>query len=257
MKRPKIAPAHAGTSSTSAPPAGRVPPTLEIIPYGQDPLKTLADLLLAEVRGQPTDLRHAIVLLPHAGAVARFRSQLLDAAAVRGIEALLAPETATFHGWLQAFGDDRCRQLHESARELLLLEALVEHPALAQRWGAWALADSLLVLFDELTLNHSPLPGDLDTLIDRLSAGYGISGPAPTPLSEEAHLVYTLWRAWQCQLATDGVHDTAARIVHGLERSLCELAPGRHVYMAGFVLFDQTELTWIKTLINQIGRAHV
>lgn len=251
MKRPERRLAQSGSNPTSTAPAGPNRSTLELIPYEQDPLCTLAEHLLADVRGQPADLRHATVLLPHAGAIARFRSQLLHAAAARGVEALLAPETATLHGWLQTFGDDRCRHLHGNARELLLLEALVEHPALAQRWGAWVLTDSLLALFDELTLNHSPVPPDLETLIHRLSEGYGISGPPLTPLSEEAHLVYTLWGAWRHQLAADGVHDTTARIFHGLGRSLQELSPERHIYLAGFVLFNQAELEWITALANR------
>jgi ATP-dependent helicase/nuclease subunit B len=251
MKRPERSLAHSGSDSRSTAPAGPARPTLELIPYEQDPLTTLAEQLLADVRSHPPDLRHAIVLLPHAGAIARFRSQLLDAAAARGIEALLAPETATLHGWLQTFGDDRYRHVSGSARELLLLEALIEHPTLAKRWGAWALADSLLALFDELTLNHSLIPADLDTFIQQLSDGYGTRGPPLTPLSEEAHLVYTLWGAWQRQLAADGVHDTTARILHGLARSLEELAAERHIYLAGFVLFNQTELEWIQALANR------
>ncbi|MDX1489227.1 MAG: hypothetical protein R3268_13540, partial [Acidiferrobacterales bacterium] len=232
-------------------PAGLARPTLELISYEQDPLSALAEHLLVDARGRPPDLRHAIVLLPHAGAIVRFRSRLLNAAAARDIEGLLAPETATLHGWLQTFGDDCYRHLSGSARELLLLEALVEHPALAERWGAWVLADSLLALFDELTLNHSPIPDDLQTLIQRLSEGYGISEPPLAPLSEEAHLVYTLWRAWQRQLAADGVRDTAARIGDGLHRSLKELSSERHIYLAGFVLFNQAELEWIRALANR------
>jgi ATP-dependent helicase/nuclease subunit B len=251
MKRPERRLEQSGSNPTSTAPAGPSRPTLELIPYEQDPLCTLAEHLLADICGQPIDLRQAIVLLPHAGAVARFRSQLLYTAAARGVDALLAPETGTLHGWLQTFGDDRFRHVRDNARELLLLEALVEHPAFAQRWGAWVLADSLLTLFDELTLNHSPVPADLETLIHRLSEGYGINGPPLTPLSEEAHLVYTLWGAWQHQLAADGVHDTTARIFHGLGRSLRELSPERHVYLAGFVLFNQAELEWIGALANR------
>ncbi|MDX1489071.1 MAG: hypothetical protein R3268_12760, partial [Acidiferrobacterales bacterium] len=173
MKRPERRLAQSGSNPTSTALAGPNRPRLELIPYEQDPLCTLAEHLLADIRGQPIDLRHAIVLLPHAGPIARFRSQLLHAATARGVEALLPPETGTLHGWLQTFGDDRFRHVRDNARELLLLEALVEHPALAQRWGAWVLADSLLALFDELTLNHTPIPADLETLIDRLSEGYG------------------------------------------------------------------------------------
>lgn len=251
MEQPERRLTHSGSNPTPTTPAGPGRPTLELIPYEQDPLTTLAEHLLVDVHDQPADLRHAIVLLPHAGAIARFRSQLLHVAAARGFDALLAPETATLHGWLQTFGDDRYRHLGSNARELLLLEALAEHPALAQRWGAWVLADSLLALFDELTLNHSPIPADLDTLVQRLSEGYGMSSPPLAPLSEEAHLVYTLWGAWQRQLAADGVHDTAARIFHGLGRSLQELSTERHVYLAGFVLFNQAELEWMGALANR------
>jgi ATP-dependent helicase/nuclease subunit B len=237
-----------GKISEPETPAGHTRPALvELVPYKQDPLRTLASRLLAQCHASPADLRAAAVLLPHRTAVTRFRYILLELAAERGFDALLPPDTATLGGWVQRFAESE-RYLGSSARELLLLEALTEHPALSQRWGAWALVDSLLSLFDEISINHSRIPQDLDSFTRLLAKGYDMADPLLAPLTEEAHLVHTLWIAWRRQLAAEGAQDATERLLRGLRRSLQLLPGNRHLYMAGFVLFSRAELDWIKAL---------
>jgi len=229
-------------------PAAHTRPTLvELVPYEQDPLRTLAARLLAPCHAAPPDLRQVVVLLPHRSAVTRFRSVLLEVAAEHGFDALLPPDTATLAGWAQRFAGTE-RYLGSDARELLLLEALNEHPTLSQRWGAWALVDSLLALFDEISINRSRIPEDLDGFTRLLATGYGMADPLLAPLTDEAHLVHVLWVAWRRQLAAEGVQDATERLVKSLRVSLQQLPSDRHLYLAGFVLFTQAELDWIKAL---------
>ncbi len=234
-------------SEPETPAAHTRPPLVELVPYEQDPLRTLASRLLTPCHATPPDLRRAVVLLPHRNAVTRFRSVLLELAVERGFDALLPPDTATLAGWVQRFAGTE-RYLGSDARELLLLEALNEHPALSKRWGAWALVDSLLALFDEISINHSRIPDDLDSFTQLLATAYGMADPLLAPLTDEAHLVHTLWVAWRRQLAAEGAQDATERLIQALRRSLQQLPSDRHLYLAGFVLFTQAELDWIKAL---------
>jgi ATP-dependent helicase/nuclease subunit B len=234
-------------SEPETPAAHTRPALVELVPYEQDPLRMLAGRLLAPRHTTPPDLRRAVVLLPHRNAVTRFRSVLLELAAERGFDALLPPVTATLTGWVQRFAGTQ-RYLGNDARELLLLEALNEHPALSQRWGAWALIDSLLALFDEISINRSRVPDDLDSFTRLLATGYGMPDPLFAPLTDEAHLVHTLWVAWKRQLAAEGAQDATERLLQGLRGSLQQLPSDRHLYLAGFVQFTQAELDWIAAL---------
>ncbi len=238
----------------SAPPAGggitrRPNPPLELIPYADDPLLVLAERLIdAAIKSRPLDLRRAVVLFPHGGAIPRFRQTLLAQARARGHEALLAPPCGTLRAWALSFAESDRRRLSEVGRELLLLEALAEHPGLVERFGTWPLVDSLLDLFDELGANGMGLGSDPRAFARALAAGYGITGPPPAPLSDEAQLAHTLWSAWCRQLRDEGAQDTVGAYLSGLERSRQELADEAHLYLVGFVLLTRAEVEWVREL---------
>ncbi|MFB3046488.1 MAG: hypothetical protein ACE10A_09325 [Acidiferrobacterales bacterium] len=78
----------------------------------------------------------------------RFRRVLLDTASDLGFPALLPPYVGALGAWLQNFADNKHRRLSNTGREILLFEALAEHPQPIERWGAWPLIDGLLKLFD-------------------------------------------------------------------------------------------------------------
>lgn len=223
-------------------------PSIELIPYADDPLQVLAQRLLSAAVASGLDLRRAVVLFPHGAAIPRFRRTLLAHACARGQPALLAPYCATLPRWIAGFADPSRPRLSEAGRELLLLEALADHPRLAERFGTWPLVDSLLELFDELSLHRIELSPQLPALTSALIEGYGVSGAIPAPLSDEAQLAHSLWHAWRRQLAHEGVQDAVGAYLSGLERSLQTLEADVQLYLAGFVRFTRTELDWIRTL---------
>lgn len=221
---------------------------VRLVPYAEDPLQTLAALLLDSGSGPAHDLSHAVVLFPHSSAVPRFRRVLLDVASARRIDALISPRTTTLTAWLRTFANATQRQLGDAGRELLLLDAMAQHPELARRWGTWPLIESLLALFDELSLNQVQLPPDCTSFTRLLASGYGVPEPAPSALGDEAQLAHTLWNAWRQQLATDGSQDATGATVAGLIQSLKQLPAHTHVYLAGFVQFDPLVLVWLHSL---------
>lgn len=226
-------------------PQGHTTPNTELVPYGNDPLRTLAQLLFARHSGN--DLTRAIVLVPQRAAVPRFRRVLLDVAA-DGRDALLPPYTGTLSAWASTFVDGS-RRLSDTACEAVLLEALQEHPELARRWGTWPLVDSLLALFDEMTRNQSAPTEDLQVFTRVLADGYGAPYPPPVSLSEEARLAHSLWTAWRRQLAAGRLQDPAGAHADGLKRSLECLPADMHIYLAGPLHLSRAEVQWASALL--------
>ena len=222
---------------------------LRLVPYEQDPLLTLARLLLERSLTPPVDLSQDVVLFPHSSIVPRFRQVLLNTAREYGVTALVPPYNGTLSGWLQRLLPNDGRLLAGSAREALLFEALNDHPQLCAKYGTWPLIDSLLALFDELSANHKLDTRDAQALARRLAEGYGITDPTLAPLGDEARLAYTLWQAWQQQLHSSNLVDEPHWLADGLARSIELLPPHGHIYAAGFVHFSQSEFSWLKALL--------
>jgi ATP-dependent helicase/nuclease subunit B len=218
-----------------------------LVPYGEDPLRQLAELLLDRHAGELPDLGRHAVLFPHTAA-SRFRGVLLDAAAARGYSALLPPWSGAFFAWLTRFADPAKRPLSDCARTWRLFEALQDFPALRQRYGTWPLIESLLTLFDELTCHRGDLADDPEKFQELIAGGYGTTAGRLSLFDEETSLVHTLWRAWQTELSEAGLQDEAQRTADALRRSLERLPGDVRLYLVGFVEFTTAELAWIESL---------
>lgn len=221
-----------------------------LVPRGDDPLRHLATRLLAQHQDQLPDLSRAVVLFPHTSAVPRFRQLLLDQAAQTGHSALRPPYTGTLASWAGRCAAADRRLLSGTARELLLLELLEDYPQWRREYGDWPLADSLLTLFDELTLHDADLPADPHGLLQSL-ASRGAQFNDVSPFSDEAQMVQLLWNAWRERLNVKSLEDRTRQYTQGLIRSLETLPSGTRIYLAGFVDFTVNEIDWIKALLNR------
>ena len=220
-----------------------------LVSYGEDPLHRLAELLLDQHASELPDLSRHAVLFPRGATVQRFRKILLDCAVERGHSALLPPYVGALSSWLNRFTDPEVKILSETARELVLYEALADFPEIRRRFGTWSLIDSLLALFDELILNNCHRPESLEQFQRQLREGYGITARSCTPLDQEANLVHTLWAAWLKHLAANNLQDKTLMTVSNLTRSLEQLPPNTQLYLAGFVDFSEAEIHWVKALL--------
>ncbi|MGE0371502.1 MAG: PD-(D/E)XK nuclease family protein, partial [Gammaproteobacteria bacterium] len=236
----------------AAPPAPPAPthPSIIVVPYAGDLFAELADRLVARHEADLPDLGRAIVLLPGLQTADRLRRRLL-ARARR--PALLGPHIDTLPQWIDRAVADRAPVLrNELRRELILVEVLRDHRRLLGAGSAWAMGESLLVLFDELTRHQVRLPagGELEGLLRR---GYGLgAGPAVSALSREAALIDTLWRAWHLQHTEEGSSDPHASYIAKLAGY--GAPPEGHLYLAGFWHFTPAERAWLRPLLAA-GRA--
>jgi ATP-dependent helicase/nuclease subunit B len=237
----------------AAPPApsARNHPPIITVPYAGDPLAALAACLVERHAADLPDLSGAVVLLPGLHAAARLRRLLLEQARAYNQSALLGPPVDTLRGWIErTIPDQRPVRRNELQRELILVDVLRAHRRLLGAGSAWAMGESLLVLFDELTRYQVRLPESEDRMAALLRRGYGLGeGQTPAALSREATLIDTLWRAWHAQHAAEGSGDPHAAYLDKLAESVATLPPRLHVYLAGFCAFIPAEYAWLQALL--------
>ena len=137
----------------------------------------------------------------------------------------------------------------------MLLEALQRHPGLCGSGGPWALADSLLALFDELERHDISMEDDAEHFGHRLAGAYGLPQPIE-PLSREARLVTRLWQAWREQLNEEGVCEAPSSRRERLKASLAHLPEDICFYVVGLDDLAPDEARWLKALLDR-GQARL
>jgi len=251
---------NCNTLNAKPPVASPAGSSVFVLPYGQDLLAAAARRILA--RHPPPDLSHCHILLPDLHSAGALRRRLLETAREAGFPALLGPTISTLEAWLKHQVPLSLRPVESHSSRLMLVESLRTHPHLYGHGGPWALADSLIVLFDELTRQRIRLPERLDDFTALLEQAYdtssGESGDNEilTPLTREATLVHTLWQAWQQQLQQEGCIDTQGAHIQRLALSSKHLAPDQVLYMLGFDHFSAAEADWLRTLMAR-GQAEL
>ena len=216
-----------------------------IVPYGHDPLAVLADEIMRQA--SLPDLTHAVILLPTLSAAPRLRKLLLERAQVHGHQALLGPSIDTLRGWLERHTSTTQAVIPESARALLMVEALAEHPDLFGGANPWRVTGGLLKLFDELTLRQVAAPTSLKQFTARLAHAYGLpDGIKAAALGDEARVVYTLWQALRDQLLAEHKVDAQSAYVTRLRDG--SVSPELHFYLAGFHELYPAERAWCDAL---------
>ncbi|NOX75411.1 MAG: DNA helicase [Gammaproteobacteria bacterium] len=232
---------------------GKPHAAMTVLPYGADLLSQLATHIAAH-HALP-DLSDVTVLLSSPQAVRQLRAILLETAQAQGHGALLGPEIDTLAHWVSTQEGDTRPVLTEHQRELLLVEALSGHSYLYGQGSPWALADSLLKLFDELSARHIRLPTDFAEFLQQLTHAYHINN-APDintdALVGEAKLVHTLWLAWHQQMQDTKVTDRHIHYLAQLATGAEVLArPGHHSYFAGFNALSKVETDWLGGLLER------
>ncbi|MDH5446647.1 MAG: PD-(D/E)XK nuclease family protein [Gammaproteobacteria bacterium] len=224
------------------------------VPYHGDPLVELATRVIHDHRASLPDLSQVSVLLPDNTAARQLRRQLLQAAKSEGHTALLGPHILSLRDWLKPFLPENVQLCDEQSRELYLVEALLEKGDLLGGANPWALAENLLQLFDELTLNQVQLPEQLNDFNQQLAEAYQLVDKSLAPFSHEARIVHTLWQAWQQQLEANGQLDMSMAYLLSLN-AVARQHEGP-IYLAGYDFLSQGEKDWLRQLDGQ-GQATV
>jgi len=225
-------------------------PNIHFIPIGQAPLTTAAHYIIDNAKSLP-DLTSTQIILNETDIAPHLRRELLSLAQVGGHPALLGPEIISFDGWLRNFIPDEVKICSEQSRLLILVEALLNAPKLLGQANAWSLADSLLGLFDELTLNRISLSEDQNTFANQLAQWYDVGHTELQGLQHEAEMVHQLWHAWHRQLQAQGLTDPITAKVMALQNSLQEMNSDTLLHLIGIEPVYQSQRDWFKQVSAQ------
>lgn len=225
---------------------------LNLLPFDRDPLDALAETLLQEHRETLPLLEQVTVLLPDSGDAPRLRLRLLQQAEKLGYHALLGPRIIDWHHWLSEQTVSEQAAISDYRRELILVQALRKHSKLFGEANHWALADSLLQLFDELTLNRIGVPQDIDEFHQRIAKGYGLTPYTLHAMERETQLVHTLWQAWHQELKQRNLLDRNARYLLQLSATLAQPFE-KPLYLLAPAITCAAEREWLAAMATKSG----
>ena len=222
-----------------------------ILPVYSNLVEASVDKLLEQLTDQLPDLSNVHILLSSNSGVSTFRSTLLAKASSRGYPALLGPHILSVDNWAKQYARLPQTILSEHARELLLVGALQEFPEIYKHSNPWVLAESLMDLFDELTLAHLELPHDIETFKKQVSDAYGATEQVNATLGKEALLVHTLWYAMHEQLSDLNRVDNISANLMNLGSSCEQLPDTFKIYYCGIDNPNPSEKKWQQTLTKR------
>lgn len=207
----------------------------------------LAQQILGEHPQALPDLSQIHILLPNAQAITQMRLSL----GKQANQAFLSGFIGSLGQWINQYIEPPAhakKQISHATRQLLLLEALKLHPDLFSTDNHWQICDSLLELFDELSLSqHQWLNDTTPVWIEHLSHAYQAE-QSVAHLNQEARIIQTLWQAWQQQLDAMQISDEASTLKHRLQSDIPQSIKDYHIYIVGMEQLSPLEQAWCEQL---------
>ena len=225
-----------------------------LLPYHRDPVEYLGQLIIQQFKTQLPDLSGINILMPDTHCASRCRKHLTLQAEKLGFPALLGPNIESLNRFIDNTSTEASLSvIPEATRELMLVEALRNHPDLYGKSSPWLLAEDLLKLFDELSQQQTLLPDTLEAFTQQVEQAYQVI-PSSTEnieaqLSHEAKLVYTLWKAWHQQLADENSIDKQQLYIEKLSHHQIT-DDVQHIFLLGFTRFSPAEQQWFNKLAS-------
>ena len=208
---------------------------------------TLATKILLEQKEKLPDLTDTCIFLPNAQAVQQMRQSMVNISQ----QTLLGGFIGSLPQWLNeniSPVDLSKKHIDQSARQLLLIEALKQHSNLFATENHWQICDSLLELFDELSLSqHQWLHEATPVWIEKLQTAYQTNKDI-AHLNQEAKIIQTLWQAWQQQLDSMQLEDDTGTLKQRLLADIPNSFKNKHFYIVGLEQFTPLELAWCEQL---------
>jgi len=229
----------------------RSTPKVVLLSYGEDPLKHLSSQIVNDNQAALPDLSAVVVVVPDYLSTGRLCRLLLQQAAHLSYNALLLPRIITLREFVAEQFSIAMPVIPSRSRELVLVEALLEYPSLLNNANPWALAESLLELFDELYAHHYEFPATADQFSQQMKNAYGCADENIGPLTVEANLVFTLWKAWLQQLEANATIDGFASYLSKLSQQANQIFSNTPCYFAGLFSLYPAEWEFISKVLRE------
>lgn len=205
--------------------------------------KELAQLILHENEHLLPDLSSVVIFIPNALAAQQIKEQI----SLQSKTAILGPHISSMQQWINNFiqvDDENKIIISQQTKKLLLLEAIKQNPGLFSEENSWQVCDSLLTLFEELTVfNEHSLETTEDKWTEQLEKCYQSDSSKLKYLGHEAKIVYRLWHAWQQQTKALNILDSETAYNIRLHNKL-NVTENTCFYVIGKDELTPSELTW-------------
>jgi len=207
----------------------------------------LANLILLDQKHSLPDLSDACIFLPNAQAILQMRHSLIKKAQHTLLGGFIGSHTQWINENITP-ADISKQRISQPARQLLLIEALKQHSSLFPSENHWQICDSLLELFDELSLSqHQWLDESTPVWINKLQQAYKTE-LSLQHLNQEATIIHTLWQAWQEQLTDMNLQDDTSSLKQRLLEEIPDNVNGKCFYIIGYEQFTALEQAWCEQL---------
>ena len=198
-------------------------------------------------------LNHLAVFLPNNNSSQHFRRQLLASLPESAPRALFPPWLGTLEHW--AFDtlpppDPELTHISEEARQIVFIDALLQHPGLFKDDNKWQVTDNLLTLFNELNLQQADIAKSSKDWLETLQSAYGLES-SHQHLEQEASLVHRLWYAWHEQLQANKLQDHSSAYLSRLQFALKNLPDDFYCYAVLPERYSRAESDFISALHQQ------
>ena len=217
--------------------------------------ETLAEHILAEHAPHLPDLTQVYIFMPNAQAAQQMRLSLCK----KSSQALIGGYIGSLEQWLNeniSPSKQITKHINQPARQLLMLEALKQYPELFSIENHWQVCDSLLDLFDELSLSqHQWLNESTPVWIEHLQQAYQADKEI-AHLNQEAKIIQTLWQAWQEQLNAMQLDDDSSALKNRLLSPVPEHFNNAHFYIIGHEQFSPLQQAWCEQL-SCLSNVHI
>jgi len=225
------------------------PDNIHCLDYAAPALHIIANDIIGRCTTLP-DLAGVHIVVREPNIAPYLRRALLSAAADKHHDALLGVNISTINSWLAQFNPTELNICSEQTRLLILVDALMAAPDLLGQANPWNLAESLLSLFDELTLNQIDIDSDIDVFQQRLASLYQIPNDNPAGLQQEARLIHQLWHAWHTQLQAQQLTDPVTAQLIAMQSSLTQAEQLQQLHLIGIEPMYLAQESWTQQLLT-------
>jgi len=224
----------------------QITPNISIAP-NQHFCDALAKKILVEHAQNLPYLSPVNIIIPNAQAALQMRHSLANMSQ----QTLLGGFIGSLDEWLNdriTPTDSTKKHINQSTRQILLIEALKQHSELFATENHWQICDSLLELFDELSLSqHQWLHEGTPVWVEKLQSAYQLKGDI-AHLNLEAKIIQTLWQAWQQQLNALELIDDTGKLKQRLLADIPDTYNDNYFYIIGAEQFTPLEQAWCEQL---------
>lgn len=220
------------------------------VEYRQHLITTASEEIIDKFASHPAGLTQITIWCESRAHSHATRKALIKAAQKKQVGGLLLPQICTMQEWLfQHFPPEQVL-MNDADKQLLLMEAIRQFPALFNTANAWQVTKELVGLFNECTLAQVPLSAGEEKFNTLLSQAYASPFDDLNNISRESEIIYLLWQAYTQQINTNNWLDPIQHYCNCLRQSV-ELDKKHTLFTVGIHRFTQLEANFLTTIADE------